>query len=305
MIQVAIAGDGQLAHGVAEILARRADVTLTGPTPRAELGRALESGADVVVIATTTRLADVLPSVQTAVTCGSNVLVSAEEAAYPAITNPGPAADIDALAREHGVTVLGCGLNPGFTFDALVLTLLGVVAQPRAIHVTRVVDLSGFGTAVAARLGLGVSEDTFDALVAEEHILGHAGFRQSISLVADSLGVNLDRIDARLEPIIRDGSTVGIDQEYVGIAQGEPWFRATFRGDMDLAAAGLSARDSIRIEAVGQPDVACTLDPGIGSQAGSRAIIANSVDRVLRAPPGWSTVADLPPAHPVTNRAVS
>ncbi|MDZ4044877.1 MAG: hypothetical protein U1E32_03750, partial [Rhodoglobus sp.] len=98
----------------------------------------------------------------------------------------------------------------------------------------------------------------------------------------------------------RDGVTAGIDQEYVAIVSGEPWFRAVFRGDVDLAAAGLSASDSIRIRSSDQPDTTVTIDPGISSQAGSRAIIAHSVDRVLAAPAGWITVADVPPAHPVT-----
>lgn len=207
---------------------------------------------------------------------------------------------IDGLARARGVTVLGCGLNPGFLFDALVLTVMGVVARPTAIEVTRVVDLSGFGPAVAARLGLGVSEAAFHDLVAAGRILGHAGFPQSMSIVADRVGAAIERIDTRLAPVLRDGVTAGIDQEYVAIVSGEPWFRAVFRGDVDLAAAGLSASDSIRIRSSDQPDTTVTIDPGISSQAGSRAIIAHSVDRVLAAPAGWITVADVPPAHPVT-----
>lgn len=300
MITVAIAGDGQLGRGVAGILESRADVSVLGPASRTGIAGVLQSGADIVIIATTTRLADVLPSIRSAVTSGSNVIVSAEESAFPVVVDAEAAAEIDGLARAHGVTVLGCGLNPGFLFDAFVLTAMGVVASPTGIDVTRVVDLSGFGPAVAARLGLGVSETAFHELVTAGHILGHAGFPQSMSIVADRIGVAIERIDTRLTPVLRDGVTAGIDQEYVAIVSGEPWFRAVFRGDVDLPAAGLSASDSIRIRSSVQPDTTVTIDPGISSQAGSRAIIAHSVDRVLAARAGWITVADVPPAHPVT-----
>jgi hypothetical protein len=65
---------------------------------------------------------------------------------------------------------------------------------------------------------------------------------------------------------------------------------------VDLAAAGLSARDVIEIDA--DSTVRCVLDPGVGAQAGSAAMIANSVNRVVAAPSGWLTVGDLPPAFP-------
>lgn len=301
MTQVAIVGDGQLARGVARALSSRADLTVLPPASRALQDAALRSGADVVVIATTTRLADVTDAIRTAVEHGSNVLVSAEESSFPWVVDAHVAQDLDALARAASVSILGCGLNPGFVFDALVLTLLGTVTAARRIEVTRTVDLSGFGEAVAARLGLGVTAREFDERVASGEILGHAGFPQSISLVADRLGVTLDRIDTTLRPIMTGDTSVGVDQEYVGVVDGEPWFRAMFVGHVSPSTAGLHPQDHIVIDSA-TGTLSCVLDPGIGSQAGSQAIIANSVDRVIAARPGWITVADLPPAYPVTTR---
>src|SRR5688572_2702803 len=104
MIEVALYGDGRLARGVAERLRTDPDVTVLGPAARdAEL---LRAGADVVLIATTTLLADVAEAIRSAVRAGSNVLVSAEEAAYPWAVDRDLADEVDALAREAGVTVL-------------------------------------------------------------------------------------------------------------------------------------------------------------------------------------------------------
>jgi len=293
---VAIIGNGQLGGGVARILGARADITLTGPTSREEQAAALASGADVVVIATGTRLADVSSAIDSAVRAGSNVIVSAEESAYPWAVDDSVAERLDTLAQSHGVTVLGCGLNPGLIFDALLITLLGAVVSTRKIDVTRTVDISGFGPAVRARLGLGVSRRDFEQGLQRGEILGHAGFPQSISLVAQTLGVDVQRIDTSIEPILLDDLTVGVKQIYTGIVGGEDWYRATFIGHVDTAAAGLRVSDEFRIDA--SEPLHCVIDPGISSQSGSQAMVANSIDRVLNAPPGWLTVAEVPPAYP-------
>lgn len=297
MIKVAIVGNGQLAIGVAAALARRNDISLSGPTSRMEQAAALAMGADVVVIATATRLAEVSGAIEIAITAGSQVIVSAEECAYPWAVDPETSNRLDALARAAGVTVLGCGLNPGLIFDALVLTLAGAVLDPRQIEVIRTVDVSGFGAAVRGRLGLGVDEMTFRSGVERGDILGHSGFPQSISLVANAMGITLDRIDTVIEPILEDDVTVGVRQIYTGIASDAAWYRATFVGHLAPTAHGLHPRDEIHVGGINP--VTCVLDPGIGSQAGSQAMIAHSIDRVIDAPPGWLTVSDLPPAHPV------
>lgn len=303
MAHVAIIGNGQLGGGVARILATRSDITLTGPTSRKEQGAALASGADVVVIATGTRLSEVCSTIETAVRAGSNVIVSAEESAFPWAVDDGVADRVNTLARAHGVTVLGCGLNPGLIFDALLITLLGAVVSAPRIDVTRTVDISGFGPAVRARLGVGVSRHVFEQGLQDGDILGHAGFPQSILLVANALEVEVQRIDTVIEPILQEDLTVGVRQVYTGIVDDAAWYCATFVGHLDPAAAGLRVRDELRIEA--SEPLHCVIDPGVSSQSGSQAMIANSIDRVLSAPAGWLTVADLPPACPALSPLVN
>src|SRR5690606_17342538 len=81
-MRVAIYGAGQAGTAVAGLLARRG-VTVDGPFGRDGRRAALESGADVVVITTTSFLADIAGDVRAAVSAGSHVLTSAEEAADP------------------------------------------------------------------------------------------------------------------------------------------------------------------------------------------------------------------------------
>ena len=160
-VQVAIYGAGQLGKGVSGVLCGDNGVEVLGPFGRSERSPALNSGADVVVVATTSFLAEVAPDIEEAVESGSNVIASAEEAAHPWAISPNIAQAIDEKARTQGVTVIGCGLNPGFAFDALVVTAASPAAFVEAIRVRRIVDISRFGEAVLRRLGIGYAPDEF------------------------------------------------------------------------------------------------------------------------------------------------
>jgi hypothetical protein len=305
-VRVAIYGAGQAGSAVAALLREREGfLEVLGPFGRAERERALKSGADVVVIATTSFLGEIAADVRAAVDAGSNVLTTAEEAAYPWATSPAIADEIDARARERGVTVLGAGLNPGLAFDALVLTIVGASAVVAPLRVERVVDLSGFGPAVLRRIGVGHSPAAFAVGVASGEITGHIGFPQSMRLVAARLGMEVERIDREIAPIVADrehtavhvtvaaGETAGFEQRYVAIAAGEPWFTALFTGHVDSSRP---TRDAIHVAC--DPPIDLVISPGLNAQRGSAAVLANSVRRVADAPPGWLTVADLPPATP-------
>ena len=88
------------------------------------------------------------------------MLVSAEEAAFPFMVDAALARRIDASGRRaRGVSVAGVGVNPGLIFDALVLTLLGAAPRGCDIDVRRVVDISGFGSTVLRRLGVGATAE--------------------------------------------------------------------------------------------------------------------------------------------------
>jgi hypothetical protein len=311
MSTVSIYGAGQLATSVAAMLRTNPRYTVRGPYRREERSAALDGGADLVIIATTTRLRDVADDVERAVRAGSNVLVSAEEAAFPFVVDNDIARRIDELARERGVSVAGAGVNPGLMFDSLVLTMLGAAPRGCTIHVRRNVDISGFGSNVLRRIGVGYTEDEFNAAVSEGHILGHAGFPQSMQIVAHATGVRIQRIDKILRPVLASapidipgrfqveaGQSAGVDQTYTAVVEGRPWFIAYFHGHVALRAAGREPSDDIDLMSKGQPFQRISLRPGVNAQVGSSNMVANSVERVLAARPGWVTVAEMAPAFP-------
>ena len=91
-------------------------------------------------------------------------------------------------------------------------------------------------------------------------------------------------------------STVGVIQTYRAKVSGLDWFTAVFRGHVRPDLVGWSPQDKIEFWRDGRLEREVVISPGIPSQSGSQSMIANSVDRVISASPGWLTVADIPPA---------
>ena len=307
-MKVALYGAGSVSSSVAEVLSRREGFEVLGVFDRDGREDALTSGADVVVIASTSFLEEIAPDIRLAIESGSNVLTTAEEAAYPWSAHPEIAAELDALARQRNVSILGGGVNPGFAFDALVLTATGACWDVSAIEVERVVNLSGFSEAILRRLGIGFELDEFARRVETGEITGHIGFPQSMRTVASGLGISIDRIERVIEPVLgeksyerpngttRAGLTAGFRQHYTAIVNDQPWFEALFTGHLDPADLSLVPRDSITI--FGSTPVHMEIMPGLNPQLASVALVANSLVRLFAAPPGWVSVADLPPATP-------
>lgn len=311
MATISIYGAGQLGSTVAEILGKVPHHKVLGVFNRNEREKALTSGADVVIIATTTKFKDVASDIELAVRSGSHVLVSSEECAYPWAVDKQLADSLDALAKANHVSISGTGVNPGLIFDSLVLTLLGAAPRGCTVAVRRTVNISGFGATVLRRLGMGFTADEFAARVKREEILGHAGFPQSMTVVADAMGLTIDSIDKELLPLITDkeidlpdrfviaaGESAGVNQTYTAKVGGKPWFVSHFYGHVDLAGINKSAMDEIELSLDGKVFQTITLKPGIGSQVGSKNMVANSIQRILAAADGWVTVAHMEPAFP-------
>ena len=96
------------------------------------------------------------------------------------------------MAKKYGVTVLGTGINPGFVLDQLILNLTGACLNVKKITARRINDLSPFGKTVMETQGVGTTPEQFKAGLKNGTIVGHIGFRQSIKMIADYLGWQLD-----------------------------------------------------------------------------------------------------------------
>ena len=98
--------------------------------------------ADVVLLCTDSFTKEAFPRMKFILEQGINVITSAEEMSYPKAQQPELAEELDKIAKAHGASVLGTGINPGLIMDLLVLVWTGCMETVDHIVSRRVNSLS-------------------------------------------------------------------------------------------------------------------------------------------------------------------
>jgi hypothetical protein len=328
-IRVLLVGTGQMGSGIARLVLEKEGLELVGAYGRRQeragidLGRAIELGHElgiavgadlaaeitrrrphIAIQATCSRLDDAMGELSTLICSRVHVISIAEELTYPAATSEAMADEIDRLAAEHGVAVLGTGINPGFVLDLLVIALTGVCSHVRSIVATRINDLSPYGPSVLATQGVGLTPQAFQAGVRNGSVAGHFGFRQSIHMIAARLGWAIERIDEHREPIVarvrretrfvivEPGNVAGCLHTAVAYRGGQPVITLVHPQQVHPHLEGVQTGDTIEI--TGTPNVRLAGSPEIPGGLGTIALAVNMIPSLLRAPPGLHCMADLP-----------
>jgi len=89
--------------------------------------------------------------------------------------------------------VLGTGVNPGFTMDALPIALSAVCERVDRIEVWRVQDARIRRLPFQLKIGTGLTPEEFLRKV-ESGSVRHVGFTESIQMIGDAIGWKLDKI---------------------------------------------------------------------------------------------------------------
>ena len=264
---------------------------------------------DVAIVATHTRLADILPVLETVAASGTPIVCTAEDLAFIEPDDSPAAARILELAQTNGVPIVASGANPGFVLDLWPLTLTSLAWDVERLHARRIVDVSVFGPRVRASLGIDMTPDAFRAGIDDGSVVGHAGFPESLRILASAMGRTLDRIEVVSEPILAErplslpdgtvveaGRTAGADQRATGWFGGEPWLEISMTLHIDPPSAGLSPTD--RIELSGRHGLRVTVDPGCRALLSTAAMLVNGLPRAVAAAPGVYRPGDLPASPP-------
>lgn len=259
---------------------------------------------DLVVIATTSWTKEQLSDLTMILSAGINCISIAEEMAAPEAQSPELAAEIDALAKKHGVSILGTGVNPGFVLDLLVVTLSGVCHQVERIEASRVNDLSPYGPTVMKTQGVGTTPEQFAAGVADGSIVGHVGFPESIRMISDALGLGVTRIEQTREPIISTvyretphvkvapGMVAGCAHVAVGYAGDKPVVKLVHPQQIHPHLEGQGTGDYINI--FGKPEIHMSTGPEIAGGIATMGVAVNMIPHVVAATPGLKSMVDLP-----------
>ena len=256
--------------------------------------------ADVVILTTTSSLEKIRPQVMEILSCGKNVVSTCEELMYPWLTNPKVAREIDGAAREHNVSVLSTGVNPGFLMDFLPLVMTSICRDVRGVTVERIQDARFRRLPFQEKIGAGLSAEEFASRV-REGILRHVGLTESMHLMAARLGWILDRTEDVVDPVIAEkrvvtenrtiepGKALGVNQVGRAYVDGKEVITLVFRASIGEP----DPRDRIVIH--GNPDIDMAINQGVNGDTATCAIIVNAIPVVIQAQSGLRTMADIAP----------
>ncbi len=229
---------------------------------------------------------------------GLDVISTAEELSFPWLAHPEAATEIDAVAKQAGKTVLGTGVNPGFLMDALPLHLTAICQRVDHIAVTRVINALQRRGPFQAKIGASMSVGEFQEKMAEGR-MGHVGLPESMGMVFHTLGKNLVRYEAKVEPVLAEniveteyftvypGQVRGLRQVARGYTENSEFVSLTFIAALEME----DDRDTISI--TGKPNLTVSLE-GTNGDIATVAIAVNAIRHVHAATPGLVTMRDLP-----------
>ena len=280
-----------------------ADVIESGRTLRvtvtSDLVKTIKSTKpDIAVLCTSSSLKRVLPQFLEVLKHRVPIVTTTEEAAYPSKRNLAIAKRIDEAARKARVAVLGTGVNPGFTMDALPIALSAVCERVDRVEVERVQDARVRRLPFQQKIGAGLQLDAFAKKV-DDGSVRHVGFTESIQMIADAMGWRLDNITDRVaakvcdEPVssewlsVQAGQVCGIIQSGAGYSKGE--VKISLRLEAYLGAP--ESYESVLIE--GSPRIYSKVAGGIHGDVATASITVNSIPAVLDAAPGFRTMRDM------------
>ena len=335
-IRVAVWGFGAMGSGITRVLLHKTGVEITGvcdlhpsrvgkcifsllDLPRGERADVIvsrdidevlpEKSADVCIVATDSFTKDVFPKLIKVLSRGVNAISTAEEMSFPAAKEPELTRELDRVAKEFGVTVLGTGINPGLMMDLLAICLSGCMTSVDKVTCRRVNSLSPFGPLVMQEQGVGLTPEAFAEGVEKGELAGHVGFAESIGMISQALGWKIEDFSQQMSPILTDvdrkspygfagrGNVAGVNMTGQGTIGGRVMIDMIHPQQIEPELGGTHTGDYITLE--GTPRVDMRIQPEVDGGIGTIAMCVNMIPHVINARAGLKTMIDLPVPHAV------
>ena len=333
-VKVVIWGFGAMGSGMARMLLNKKGVEIVGVCTRSNAGAEMheflgvergdrkpvyfnpnveevitEKCCDVVLTCTDSYTKEAFPRLKYCLEKKVNVISTAEEMAYPKAQNPELAAELDRIAKENGVTILGTGINPGLIMDLLVIMMTGCMVDVEHIEAKRVNSLSPFGHTVMHEQGVGFTVENFMKGVEDGTMAGHVGFAESVAMIADAIGWKVDKFEQQMKPIVttvdrksphgfaKAGDVAGVNMTGQGYVNGEVLIDMIHPQQIEPEMEGTYTGDYVTIK--GNPPINMANKPEVDGGLGTIAMCVNMIPQVINSVPGLKTMIDLPVPHAI------
>ena len=330
-VKVAIWGFGAMGSGIAKVLLNKKGVDIVGVcdihparvgksifellgvergdradvTVNPEIKEVVHDGnCDICVLATDSFTRKAFDKIKYIVSQKVNVVATAEEMSYPKAQEPELAAEMDRLAKENGVSILGTGINPGLMMDLLAVCLSGCMTDVEKVTCRRVNSLSPFGPAVMEEQGVGLTVEAFMKGVEDGTLAGHVGFAESVGMISEALGWKVEKFEQQMKPIVtsvdrkspygfaKAGDVAGVNMTGQGYVDGKVKIDMIHPQQIEPEMEGTHTGDYIVLE--GTPKVNMSIQPEVDGGIGTIAMVVNMIPHVINARPGLKTMLDLP-----------
>jgi 4-hydroxy-tetrahydrodipicolinate reductase len=135
-------------------------------------------------------------------------------------------------------------------------------------------------------------------------VVGHRGFPESIDMIAAAVGWEIERIEERREPIVSrvrretpfatvaPGQVAGCLHTATAYRDGRRAITLVHPQQVEPQREGIETGDTIEIR--GTPNLRLAGSPEIPGGTATVALAVNMIPRVMNAPPGLHSMADLP-----------
>lgn len=226
-------------------------------------------------------------------------------------------ARIEKACQQGGTTIFGSGAHPGMT-NMVAMVLSGSCERVDEIRITESVDCSTYESA-DTQIAMGFSQDPATPGLAESVRRESEVFAESAAMMADALGVRLDKMTFDVTFTAATGdSDLGFMTIPTGTVAGVLGYHRGWVGDRNVVSVGFNWTMGTHVDppkplahghvvqVFGLPNMRTVmhcLPPEDWTEPGFMGLgmiytalpVTNAVPYVVAAEPGIATLADLPP----------
>ena len=256
---------------------------------------------DIAVIAVASYMSDMYEHLRRCAEHGANAVTIAEEALYPWNSSPMATAELDRLARRHGVTLTGTGHQDIYWVN-LVSMVLATAHRIETVTGRASWNVDDFGPEVAKDQRVDTSVEDFDRWLAEAARPPSFG-RNTLGALVEDLGLTVaaqestTRPEVAKQPVASKSLGITVDTGRVigftdvDTVRSHDGITLTFEMTGRLYLEGEADINDWTV--TGEPELRL-LNPAVPTGVTTCTQLVNRIPDVINAPPGFITIEKLP-----------